>query len=342
MAGEITRGVIAGFQIRQARENAARVEQIQQRQLELQRFGTLADIITTTQGPLRKTLLKDFLRTQGGNPDSPREKLLIEGITQADEQQSKILSEFLTSQALQGIPFDAARQVSLSDLAKAVIGFNKAKQAETFRRTRPETTFRSVPQPSGEVQETAFTSTPSQGVVGEQRLGEPGVRVPEVVIQPSAGERTALAQGRALISQVQDIEDLTKKFGGELPVGIVSGRTLRARAAIGQTSSDENDLLAALDSLANQLILLRSGAAVTESEFERFKNEFPQVTDPPARFRAKLRRTKRNFGRLQRELRQGLRKITPSDAQPELGGVEGLFSEQAVNEAEELLRRGLQ
>lgn len=186
---EIAQSLLAGLKVRQARENATRLRAIQQRQVDLQEFSTLAGIIQTTNPGLRKTLVQDFLTQFGGDVKNERTKNLLTAIGQADEQQLGTLSELITQAGIDGMTPKqlVGAGVTAKSLFELITDRQKADRAEERIRTRPETTLRSVPQPSGAVQETAITSTPAQGVIGTQNIGEPGFRA---VAQPTTVPRT--------------------------------------------------------------------------------------------------------------------------------------------------------
>ena len=100
--------------------------------------------------------------------------------------------------------------------------------------------------------------------------------------------------GRVLpASQLETIADMRKVketlenasgilSGGNVSTGPVSGRLQSLGAMVGLTSDRFNDAKQQLSTAENIMLKLRSGAAVTEPEFERFKNEYPSVNDSPS------------------------------------------------------------
>lgn len=213
MAGEITRGVVAGLQIRQARENAARVEAIQQRQQNLQEFSTLAQMIQTTNPGLRKVLVGDFLTQFGGDTKNERTKNLLEAIGKADEQQLGTLGSLISQAGLQGITPKqlASSGITASALFKLVAAKTKADLEEEQRRTRPSTTIRDIPTPSGETSTQAITTTPRGDIPRRTELGR-GFRVQA---QPTTIPRTRadeLQGNLGLINtQTQMLDELIKQ-----------------------------------------------------------------------------------------------------------------------------------
>lgn len=70
--------------------------------------------------------------------------------------------------------------------------------------------------------------------------------------------------------------------GGNVSTGPVSGRLQSLGSMVGLTSDRFNDAKQQLSTAENIMLKLRSGAAVTEPEFKRFKNEYPSVNDSPS------------------------------------------------------------
>lgn len=126
---------------------------------------------------------------------------------------------------------------------------------------------------------------PEGGVVaGPGGGGSLAVGPPKTQPLP-AGEAGNLADAKTLLGQLQTAEQMYNPAF----VGPVRGRmgALGQMTGIG-VSNDEVDLRTLVASFRNQLLRLRSGAAVTPQEYERIKNELPDVNDPPQVFARKL------------------------------------------------------
>lgn len=107
-----------------------------------------------------------------------------------------------------------------------------------------------------------------------------------------SGERNK--PGRVLpASQLETIADMRKVketlenasnilSSGRVSTGPISGRLQSLGSMVGMTSDKFNDARQQLSTAENIMLKLRSGAAVTEPEFERFKNEYPSVNDSPS------------------------------------------------------------
>lgn len=107
-----------------------------------------------------------------------------------------------------------------------------------------------------------------------------------------SGERNK--PGRVLpAAQLETIADMRKVketlenasnilSSGRVSTGPISGRLQSLGSMVGMTSDKFNDARQQLSTAENIMLKLRSGAAVTEPEFERFKNEYPSVNDSPS------------------------------------------------------------
>jgi hypothetical protein len=106
----------------------------------------------------------------------------------------------------------------------------------------------------------------------------------------TSGDRQYLTEAEGLTKVINDIE---KNFD-EGFVGPIAGRIGEAKSVTVGNSPKEASFRAAVSSLKNQLLKLRSGAAVTDQEFERILSELPTENDPTENFKQKLRQTKEN------------------------------------------------
>lgn len=74
----------------------------------------------------------------------------------------------------------------------------------------------------------------------------------------------------------------------KVSTGPVAGRLQSIGSAVGLASDDFVDVQQKLQTAENIMLKLRSGAAVTESEYQRFKKEFPRTSDTPAVMQRKM------------------------------------------------------
>lgn len=307
MVGQIASSVLAGLQVRQARENQARIRELQQRQIDLQEFATLAGIVETANPALRKVLVQDFMTQFGGDTKSERTKNLITAIGAADEQQLSTLGDLIRQAGVQGMTPKqlAASGVTAKDLFSLITTKQQRDRAEERLRTRPTTTLRSIPQPSGAVQETAVTTTPAAGVVGLQRIGEPGFRVQA---QPTTVPRTRAdeLQGNldivntnisAIDDLIQAVETNPTAFG---VVGSVRG--------LGQATVDIlRDVVGALTPGFAQNLLnqaregVEQGLIDQETADEFFDPQLPESETIANALAYGLALRRKNFRRINRE-----------------------------------------
>lgn len=95
-----------------------------------------------------------------------------------------------------------------------------------------------------------------------------------------AGQVEAIAD----MKRVKDVLAEAGKLANDknITTGPVSGRLQSLGSKVGMASEDFTNFNQKLATAENIMLKLRSGAAVTDQEFERFKREFPNVNDPPA------------------------------------------------------------
>jgi hypothetical protein len=115
---------------------------------------------------------------------------------------------------------------------------------------------------------------------------------PSTVKMPSATERAALTADTNAIAQVSNINKLFRReFVG--PLAGPRGR-IAMRSGVGLRPG-EAEFRGGLAIFRNAVINALSGAAVSESEAARMRQQIPQEDDPPEVFRAKLDQTKNNL-----------------------------------------------
>jgi hypothetical protein len=97
-------------------------------------------------------------------------------------------------------------------------------------------------------------------------------------------ETNWFAQSTGFVEQLRDIRDAYKPDY----TGPVKEWTKWAVSKAKGLPDDEESFRATLANFANVLTQLRSGAVVTNQEFERIRRELPGTNDPPVKFRSKL------------------------------------------------------
>jgi hypothetical protein len=131
---------------------------------------------------------------------------------------------------------------------------------------------------------------PPQGPGGIQRMPGGGVKGPEKSQALPAVEAEKMGTFKTLLGML----DQADKLYNEDFVGPVSGRlgALRQKTdklpLVGAATPQETEFRSTLQSIANQLLYMRSGAAVTPQEYDRIISELPTANDPPGVFRTKL------------------------------------------------------
>lgn len=90
-----------------------------------------------------------------------------------------------------------------------------------------------------------------------------------------AGQLESLSESANLIKTLDEAKDLSLKVN----TGFISGRVQSVGQKVGAAGKDFNQFKQKLSTVENIMLKLRSGAAVTESEYARFKNEMPSVND---------------------------------------------------------------
>jgi len=114
----------------------------------------------------------------------------------------------------------------------------------------------------------------------------------------SAAERTAIATGRASIDALDNLKALFDSV--QTQVGPIAGRISPIAGLMGLTSDEQEDFMAATSAFKNQIIKEITGAQMSEVEAQRIMKQVPDITDPPARWEAKWRQSKKNLELLQK------------------------------------------
>lgn len=90
-----------------------------------------------------------------------------------------------------------------------------------------------------------------------------------------AGQLESLSESANLIKTLNEAKGLASKVN----TGFISGRAQSLGQKIGAAGDDFNQFKQKLSTVENIMLKLRSGAAVTESEYKRFMNEMPTIND---------------------------------------------------------------
>ena len=151
----------------------------------------------------------------------------------------------------------------------------------------------------------------------------PSSRVPStnVNIQPSAGERTAIAETRASIDSLDNLKSLFDNPNTK--TGPIVGRVEPTKGLVGLTTSEQEAFMAATSAFKNSIIKEITGAQMSEVEAKRIMKQIPDITDPPTRWKAKWGQSKKNLEMLQKRrleiLSQAGTKVS-TQSQQEQGG----------------------
>lgn len=130
------------------------------------------------------------------------------------------------------------------------------------------------------------------GMIGAaERAGQKAFEVEKMKLaaqrefEPLTGEAAkSVSELNTVIGTINDIGTLWKPdFTSQ-----VTGRTGAVREFTGDISTEEVQFRQKLKDVTDQLLRARSGAAITEGEYNRLAKMLPQPTDPPNVFQAKL------------------------------------------------------
>lgn len=114
------------------------------------------------------------------------------------------------------------------------------------------------------------------------------------------GDKSKDSPGRILpATRIEELADMERvqvalKEAGKLAentkveTGPISGRLQSLGSKVGLASNDFVNVQQKFATAENIMLKLRSGAAVTDQEYERFKREYPTVNDPPEVRKIKL------------------------------------------------------
>ena len=135
-----------------------------------------------------------------------------------------------------------------------------------------------------------------QAVVEKYELGQALVQINLGRASPT--ERTSIAETRASIDALNNIKELYDN--AKTRTGIIVGRLDPVLGLFGLTTNEQEDFMAATSAFRNKIIEEITGAQMSEVEAKRILKQVPQETDPPARWEAKWRQSKKNLEFLQK------------------------------------------
>ena len=135
-----------------------------------------------------------------------------------------------------------------------------------------------------------------QAVVEKYELGQALVQINLGKASPT--ERTSIAETRASIDALNNIKELYDD--AKTRTGPIVGRLDPILGLFGQTEQEQEDFMAATSAFRNHIIKEITGAQMSEVEAARILKQVPQETDPPARWEAKWKQSKKNLEMLQK------------------------------------------
>jgi hypothetical protein len=146
----------------------------------------------------------------------------------------------------------------------------------------------------------------------------------------SAAERTAIAETRASIDNLNNLKELFDSL--QTKTGPITGRLEPVKGLFGLSTDEQEAFMAATSAFKNAIIKEITGAQMSEVEAERIMKQVPDITDPPTRWRAKWQQSKKNLEMLQKRRMEilgqsGLR--VPSSTKAESMTIESIDKELA-------------
>lgn len=142
-----------------------------------------------------------------------------------------------------------------------------------------------------------------QAVVEEYEIGQALVQINLGKASPT--ERTKIAETRASIDALNNIKELYDD--AKTRTGPFVGRVDPILGLFGWTTNEQEDFMAATSAFRNKIIEEITGAQMSEVEAKRILKQVPQETDPPARWEAKWKQSKKNLEFLQKRRLEILR-----------------------------------
>lgn len=214
------------------------------------------------------------------------------------------IQQSIISSALQSALAPAAKPISLPESSRLV-----TPEGQTLVEAAP--TVPKPPTKSGlqaqeilrlQDKEKAGTLTNSdQTKLDKLLIGQPLVEI-GLGKPASASERTAIAESRASIDALNNLKGLFK----EEFVGPIKGKISPLAGLVGQTTQEQEAFMAATSAFKNMIIKQITGAQMSEPEAKRIMKQIPDITDPPARWKAKWEQSLKNVERIQKRRLQVL------------------------------------
>lgn len=129
--------------------------------------------------------------------------------------------------------------------------------------------------------------------IAEQYLVKPTTQ-----IIMSSTERQKIAETRASLDALDNLKTLFDNV--QTKTGPITGRISPIAGLIGMTTDEQEAFMAATSAFKNAIIKEITGAQMSEQEAGRIMKQIPDITDPPARWRAKWEQSKKNLEFLQK------------------------------------------
>lgn len=124
---------------------------------------------------------------------------------------------------------------------------------------------------------------------------------------PSAAEREQLTMDKSMVQQINDVKRYFRpEFTGPVSGG-VKGRLSQA-TGVGRRPG-EGVFRQGIAGIRNQILKLRSGAAITEGEARRLLEELPTANDPSDTFKDKMDQFERTFRTIAETRRETLAEL---------------------------------
>jgi hypothetical protein len=136
----------------------------------------------------------------------------------------------------------------------------------------------------------------------------PSSRVPSTTVNvtpASASERTAIAETNASMDILDNLKVLFDNPNTR--TGPLVGRVDPTLGLIGKTPVEQEDFMAATSAFKNKIIKEITGAQMSEVEANRIMKQVPDITDPPARWMAKWKQSRKNLEMLQARRKEVLK-----------------------------------
>lgn len=271
-----------------------------------------AESALTTQG-LNQALLRD--KVEGLPADSAREQYkFAESVDPlgAFMNNRDVLQKAGVNMPADYIPPDKAMAIQRQQfITKLMSGNGNAAESgytpDMLARIRDKFLFPNIDPndlrgPVNEPNEhvaTVENGIPGERLIPRSQVGQAGAGA-FYPSPPTPAERATSAKTGNMQQLAQELEmSFNPAWVGPAAGRIGQFKQLVPGNVFGAIDPKQAEFYAANNSLRNQLLYARSGAAITDSEFERMNKELPKPEDPPEVWRASMAVTKRNFEDIQ-------------------------------------------